>query len=56
MEMILIPCYLKILTVHRVVTWFYYSVVSGLATPLIVMIMIVMLLLFAVRRERERER
>ena len=36
------------LTVHPVVTWFFYSVVTALATPLIVMIIIVMLLLFAV--------
>ena len=36
------------LTVHLVVTWFFYSVVIGLATPPIVMIMIVMFLLFVV--------
>ena len=36
------------LTVHPVAIWFYYSVVTGLATPLIVMIIIVMLLLFVV--------
>ena len=36
------------LIVHPVAIWFYYSVVIGLATPLIVMIIIVMLLLFAV--------
>ena len=36
------------LTVHPVVTWFYYSVVTALDTLLIVMIIVVMLLLFAV--------
>ena len=36
------------LTVHPVVTWFYYSVVIGLGTPLIVTMIIVMLLLIAV--------
>ena len=36
------------LTAHLVVTWFFYSVVIGLATPLIVTTIILMLLLFAV--------
>ena len=48
MEQTLATCYQKMLTVHLVTIWFYYSVVTALITLLIVMIIVVMLLLFVV--------